>query len=167
MIHIYTGDGKGKTTAAIGLAVRMAGYRKKVLFAQFLKGSATGELRIMKKTQHITVIRCDNDYGFVRDMSEADKESIKKCHNDNLAYILSHMNEFDMIVMDEIFAALSYGLADLETVKRIVRTYSGELVLTGRGADEWFANKADYVSEIHSRKHPYEKGVSAREGVEY
>lgn len=167
MIQIYTGDGKGKTTAAIGLAVRMAGYRKSVLFAQFLKGSPTGELRILKKTQHITIIRCDKDYGFVSSMTDAEKEEITKCHNDNLSYIISHMNEFDMIVLDEIFAAYNYDLIDKEAVKRLVRTYSGELVLTGRNPDEWFVKKADYVSEIKKQKHPYDNGVTAREGIEY
>lgn len=167
MIHIYTGDGKGKTTAAIGLAIRMAGYHKKVLFAQFLKGTPTGELRLLKKSQHITVIRCDKAYSFTASMTDAEKAEITKCHNNNLSYIISHMNEFDMIVLDEIFAAYNYDLADKETIKRIVRTYGGELVLTGRNPDEWFTNKADYVSEMKKQKHPYDKGIAAREGIEY
>lgn len=167
MIHIYTGDGKGKTTAAIGLTIRMAGYNKRVLFVQFLKGSPTGELRLMKKSQHITVIRCDKNYGFSAGMTEADKAGITKCHNENLSYVISRMNEFDMIVLDEIFAALSLGLADLESVKRIARTFGGELVLTGRAPDEWFLKKADYVTEMKKQKHPYDKGITAREGIEY
>lgn len=167
MIHIYTGDGKGKTTAAIGLAVRMAGYDKKILFVQFLKGSYTGELKLLENTPNITVIRCDKNYGFFKSMTDADKDSIKKCHNENLAYAVSHMNEFDMIVLDEIFAAVNYGLLDEETTKKIVESYTGELVLTGRDPDEWFTDNADYISEIKKQKHPYDKGIMAREGVEY
>ena len=72
-----------------------------------------------------------------------------------------------MIVLDELFAAVGYGLIDLETVKRLVRTYGGELVLTGRNPDEWFLKKADYISEINCVRHPYDKGVAARKGVEY
>ena len=100
MIHIYCGDGKGKTTASIGLAVRMAGYGKKVLFMQFLKGSYTGELEILQKSENITVMRCDKNYGFFRSMTDSDKENIIKCHNENLEYVLKNTYSFDMIVLD-------------------------------------------------------------------
>lgn len=167
MIHIYTGDGKGKTTAAIGLTVRMAGYGKKILFTQFMKGSKTGELKILEECENITVLRCDKNYGFFRSMTDSDKESILKSHNENLDYILSNMADYDMIVLDEIFAAMNYGLADNDKVKTIAQNYTGELVLTGRNPDEWFLNTADYVSEIKKVKHPYDKGIMAREGVEF
>lgn len=168
MIHIYTGDGKGKTTVAVGLAVRMAGHgRNKILFVQFLKGSYTGELKMLEAAHNITVMRCDKNYGFFDKMSEGEKRDITASHNKNLDFVLSHMNDYDMIVLDELFVALGYGLADLETVKRIVRTYSGELVMTGRNPDEWFLKKADYISEIKNVRHPYDKGVAAREGIEY
>ncbi len=165
MIHIYCGDGKGKTTAAIGLAVRMAGYNKKVLFMQFLKGSYTGELEILQKS--VTVMRCDKNYGFFRSMTDSDKENIIKCHNENLEYVLKNMDSFDMIVLDEIFAAYNYDLANKEKVKEIVEKYKGELVMTGREPQEWFVEKADYVSEIKKIKHPYDKGITAREGIEF
>lgn len=168
MIHIYTGEGKGKTTAAIGLAVRMAGYDKnKILFIQFLKGGYTGEMKMLEASHNITVMRCDKNYGFYGKMTEGDKESITASHNKNITYALEHMNEFEMIVLDELFAAVGYGLIDLETVKRLVRTYGGELVMTGRNPDEWFLKKADYISEINCVRHPYDKGVAARKGVEY
>lgn len=167
MVHIYCGDGKGKTTAAIGLAVRAAGYGKRILFMQFLKGSYTGELEILSKTENITVMRCDREYGFFRSMTDADKERITKCHSENLAYVLDNMNNFDMIVLDEIFAACNFGLADEKTAREIAEKYTGELVLTGRDPNEWFLERADYVSEIKKIKHPYDKGISAREGVEF
>lgn len=167
MIHIYCGDGKGKTTAAIGLAVRMAGYNKKVLFMQFLKGSYTGELEILQKCENITVMRCDKNYGFFRSMTDSDKENIIKCHNENLEYVLKNIDSFDMIVLDEIFAAYNYDLADREKVKGIVEKYKGELVMTGRDPQEWFVGRADYVSEIKKIKHPYDRGITAREGIEF
>lgn len=167
MIHIYCGDGKGKTTVAIGLAVRMAGYNKKVLFMQFLKGSYTGELEILQKCENITVMRCDKNYGFFRSMTDSDKENIIKCHNENLEYVLKNIDSFDMIVLDEIFAAYNYDLADREKVKEIVEKYKGELVMTGRDPQEWFVGRADYVSEIKKIKHPYDRGITAREGIEF
>ena len=143
MIHIYCGDGKGKTTASIGLAVRCGGYGKKVLFMQFLKGSHTGELEVLGKCENIKVMRCDKNYGFFRSMSDSDKENIVKCHNENLQYALDNMNEFDMIVLDEIFASYNYDLVDKASVRNIVENYGGELVMTGRNPDEWFCERAD------------------------
>ena len=145
MIHIYCGDGKGKTTASIGLAVRCGGYGKKVLFMQFLKGSYTGELEVLGKCENIKVMRCDKNYGFFRSMSDSDKENIVKCHNENL----------------------QYALVDKASVRNIVENYGGELVMTGRNPDEWFCERADYISEIKKIKHPYDKGIVAREGIEY
>lgn len=167
MIHIYCGDGKGKTTASIGLAVRMAGYGRKVLFEQFLKGSYTGELEILGAADCITVMRCDRDYGFFPSMTAKDRESIMKVHNANLCFALENKERFDMIVLDEIFDALSLGLADAETVMRLASEYRGELVMTGREPDERFLDIADYVSEIKKVKHPYDNGTLARKGVEF
>lgn len=167
MIHIYCGDGKGKTTSAIGLAMRMVGYKKKVLFIQFLKGSYTGELSILENNKNITVKRCDKPYAFFNAMSDNDRENIVKCHNENLRYASENINSFDMIVLDEIFAAYNYELADKEKIKDITNKYKGELVLTGRGPDEWFIERADYISEIKKIKHPFDKGINAREGIEF
>lgn len=167
MIHVYCGDGKGKTTAAVGLAVRMAGHDGKILFMQFMKGSPTGELKMLGDSKNITVMRCDRNYGFTKSMTDVDKADITRCHNKNLKYAFDNLSEFDMIVLDELFAAYNYGLCDRELVKGIVSEYGGELVLTGREPEEWILKKADYVSEIRKIKHPYDKGISAREGIEY
>lgn len=167
MIHIYCGDGKGKTSAATGLALRMAGYGKKILFIQFLKGSYTGELEIFKEIKNIKIMRCDREYGFTEEMTDKDKSEIIKCHNQNLMYALENMNAFDMIVLDEICAACNYRLAEKDTVITLMERYSGELVLTGRGPDKLFAEKADYISEIKKIKHPFDKGIIGREGIEY
>lgn len=167
MIHIYCGDGKGKTTAAIGLAARMAGYKKRVLFMQFLKGSYTGELETLGDIKNITVMRCDRNYGFFKSMSDEDRENITRCHNENLRYALDNAADFDMIVLDEIFAACEYNLADVQTVEEIAEKYKGELVMTGRNEKRLFFDKADYITEMKKIKHPYDSGVQAREGIEY
>ena len=167
MIHIYTGDGKGKTTAAIGLAVRMAGYDKKVLVAQFLKGSYTGELALLNAAPNITVLRCEENCGFVNGMSEADKINVKATHDNILSYIIDNMESFSMIVLDEIFDALGCGLASEAYVKHLAEKFSGELVMTGRNPDKCFWDAADYITEMKKIKHPYDKGIAAQEGIEY
>ena len=167
MIHIYCGDGKGKTTASVGMAVRIAAYGKKVLFAQFLKGTPTGEIEVLKKAADITVVRCDRNYGFFNNMTDDDKKNISKIHNENLSYAVSNMDSFDMIILDEIFAAYNYGLVNREMVMELAEDYKGELVLTGREPQEWFMEKADYISEIKKVKHPFDKGIGAREGIEF
>lgn len=166
MIHIYCGDGKGKTTAAAGIAARMSGYGKRVLFMQFLKGGASGEIISLQKCG-VTVMRCDREYGFFGSMPDSEKEDIIRCHNENLQYVNEHMKDFDMIVLDEIFAAYNYGLIDKALAEKIVSECKCELVLTGRDPDKYFLDKADYVSEIAKIKHPFDNGIEAREGIEY
>ena len=85
----------------------------------------------------------------------------------DLPELKEKMNEFDMIVLDEIFASYNYDLVDKASVRNIVENYGGELVMTGRNPDEWFCERADYISEIKKIKHPYDKGIVAREGIEY
>lgn len=167
MIHIYCGDGKGKTTAAVGMAVRIAAYGKKVLFVQFLKGAPTGETEVLKKSGAITVLRCDRDYGFFNNMTDEDKKNISQIHNENLSYAENNMDSFDMIIFDEIFPAYRYNLLNKETVMNIADNYKGELIMTGREPQQCFAEKADYISEIKKIKHPFDKGIGAREGIEF
>lgn len=167
MLHIYCGDGKGKTTAAIGLAIRMSGYDKHILFAQFLKGSHTGELNTLEKIYNIEILRCNRQYGFFESMTDNDKDKITKNHNDNLEHIIKNANKYDMIILDEVLDAYNYNLADKSIIEKIVNTYTGELVITGRNPDEFFLKCADYVSEIRKQKHPYDKGIIARAGIEY
>lgn len=166
MIHIYCGDGKGKTTAAAGLAARMSGYGKRVLFMQFLKGGFSGEIKTLQDCG-VTVIRCDREYGFFGSMTDSEKSDIKNSHNKNLQYAIEHINDFDMIVLDEIFAAYNYGLIDKFLAEKLVSECKCELVMTGRDPDNYFLDRADYVSEIKKIKHPFDKGIKAREGIEF
>lgn len=168
MVHLYTGDGKGKTTAAIGLAVRFAGTGKGVVFAQFMKGSYTSEINIIKNIENMEIMRLERDYGFYFQMSPEEKRAVRECHNKNLTAVLEGIKrgKFEMAVLDEICGALECGLADTEIIKEILKT-DAEIVLTGRNPDKIFTDAADYISEIKCIRHPYERGVSAREGIEY
>jgi len=167
MIHLYTGEGKGKTTAAMGLAIRAAGYGKKIVIVQFLKGRDSGELRSLGLIPHITVIRNRGDYGFFRNASEELRLKITKENNENLeaALALPH----DLIVLDEVCAAYGLEAVDRKAVDDLLWSFppDKELVLTGRNPPQHFCDAADYISDIHNVKHPFEQGVPAREGIEY
>ncbi len=167
LLHIYCGDGKGKTTASLGLAMRAAGAGMRVCFVQFMKGGDTAELASLKLIPDITVKRCDKAYGFVKNMSGEDKADITDCHNELLKYAFS--GGFDLIILDEFNSAYGYGLMDKVLAEKLILDgkNSAEIALTGRNPAEIFLENADYVSEICCVKHPYEKGITARKGIEY
>lgn len=171
LIHIYCGEGKGKTTASIGLAVRAAGCGKKVVFAQFLKGSDTSELNTLKLIPNITIMRNTIDFGFYNKMTDADKEAIAKLHNETLKSALQLVKEeaCDLLILDEILPAYNLQLIDIAIVDELItnKKYELELVLTGRGPKEHFIQAADYVSEIKKIKHPFDQNICARKGIEF
>jgi cob(I)alamin adenosyltransferase len=167
MIHIYTGEGKGKTTAAIGLAVRAAGRGKRVVIAQFLKGGETGELAVLTSIPNITVLRNARDYGFFHTASEETRASMTAENNANLQTALSLPSE--MLILDEVCAAYNLGAIDKAALDALV-LHPGknrELVLTGRDAPAHLRAAADYVSDIRKETHPFDTGIHAREGIEY
>ncbi|MDR2632888.1 MAG: cob(I)yrinic acid a,c-diamide adenosyltransferase [Treponema sp.] len=168
LIHLYIGDGKGKTTAAVGLSVRAAGRDKQVLFAQFLKSSLTGELRSLEKLG-VRVIRSTLAFGFTHQMNE---ETQARCRAEQ-GQILDRVREAlygeaDLLVLDEVLDALTTGMLDEGDLRSLVESKASELelVLTGRNPPAWLLDAADYVSEIKKRKHPYDRGVPARIGIE-
>ena len=165
MLHIYCGDGKGKTTAALGLALRAAGSGMHVCIVQFMKGRHTSELNSLLHIPEITVLRCDRDYGFSFQMDDAVRAAVTACH-DRLLQQAADMPA-EMLVLDEFFAAWRHKLLDREAAMRLVTECRAELVLTGRDPDAVFLEMADYVSDIHAVRHPYEKGIPARKGIEY
>lgn len=171
LIHVYCGDGKGKTTAAAGLSIRAAGSGMKVVFVQFLKAMESGEINILKSIDNITVIRNERDYGFFKRMTEEDKLAVTQLHNENLrrALELVERNHCGMLVLDEVCAAYNYSLLDKELVEKLIteKEDSLELVLTGRDPAPIFLEYADYVSEIRKIKHPYDRKITARKGIEY
>lgn len=166
-LHIYCGDGKGKTTAAIGLAIRAAGADMKVNFVQLMKGSATSELSSLKLIPNIKVSRCDRDFGFFRNMSAEDKAEITECHNNLIKKTVS--DNTDIIIFDEFCSAYNYGLLNKKEVMEVVlrKLKTTEIILTGRDPDKCLLGAADYISEIKCIRHPYEEGLAARKGIEY
>ena len=166
-LHIYCGDGKGKTTASLGLAMRAAGAGMKVCFVQFMKGGETAELDTLKLILNISVHRCDKEYGFLWNMSDNEKAEITDTHNELLTTAFN--SGADLVVLDEFNFAYSSGLMDKVLAEKLIldNKASCEIVLTGRDPAEIFIQEADYVSEICCVKHPYEKGVTARKGIEY
>ncbi len=177
-VHIYCGDGKGKTTAAVGQAVRAAGRGKKVLIARFLKTDDSGEIGVLAGLSGITVLPCAKTFGFYSQMTEEQKRSAAEYYNEllQLAWQRAEKEDYDMLVLDEIMAACRYGLTDendlvqkLESLRKSQgsRSRGLEVVMTGRNPSERMIELADYVSEIRKVKHPYDNGLSAREGIEY
>ena len=171
LIHIYTGDGKGKTTASFGLAKRAAGHGKRVLVLQFLKSGikSTGELNSAKELG-IKVVKFRNQITPLFDpkvkLSDL-KTSIKKAVARTVNELKSNL--YDQVILDEFNTVLGCGYATMKDVEKILdaKPDSVELVLSGRGAPEELIDIADYVTEMKMIKHPFEKGVKARKGIEY
>ncbi len=169
LIHLYIGDGKGKTTAAIGLAIRAAGAGKKVVFSQFMKDGKSSELNILKTIDGINVLVVDKEYGFYKSMYEEDKQNITIDHNTILDNIIDAINnnQCDVLIMDEVIYAYEYDLMDREKIKYILEECPYiEKVITGRNPDKYFVDKADYITEMKKIKHPYDIGITARKGIE-
>lgn len=171
LIHIYTGDGKGKTTAALGLAVRAAGRNKQVLLVQFFKGADSGELHALKNIPNITVLRLTKKYGFYKDLTDKQKIEIYREHTSLLyeAVKQAQNGACDLLILDEVISAYQHSALDRAMLETFLdsKPQPLELVLTGRNAPEHFISMADYVTEMHKIKHPYESGTAAREGVEF
>lgn len=169
-IHIYCGDGKGKTTAAMGLALRAAGSGRKVLVAQFLKDGSSSELKILRELPSVKVLTCLRQFGFYWNMTEEQKAEAECSYEELFEKAAGAAVEEDifLLVMDELIAAYNHGLLDRERVLAFLREKPEglEVVLTGRDPDPELVKLADYVSEIQKKKHPFDKGIPAREGIE-
>ena len=170
LIHIYTGDGKGKTTASVGLAVRALGSGFRVCIIQFMKGESdeSGEITTIKDFDSVSVSRFG---GNLLQKNHAPIETIKADISAGLQKARDEVasGSCELLILDEINVALSTGLADLAEVLELARLCKGkiELVMTGRNAPRDLVDIADYVTEFKMLKHPYEQGISARWGIEY
>jgi len=171
LVHIYTGDGKGKTTAAVGLGIRACGRGLRVLMVQFLKGSPTGEVKTIEKLNPGFVIHRGNEIKkFTWEMSMEELEEAKRVQQEifNYAGSAASSNAWDMIILDEIMAAVAADMVSIADVAGFIKSKPCDLevVLTGRNAPNELIQLADYVSEIKAVKHPMDKGIPAREGIE-
>ena len=170
LIIVHTGNGKGKTTAALGLAFRAVGNGLKVCMIQFIKGTwKYGELEAAKKFDNFEIIPMGK--GFVNLGKEnpdpEDVKAAKEAFNKGKEAILS--NNYDMVILDEINYAISYKLIDVEDVIELLKNKpeNVHVVLTGRNAHEKIIDIADLVTEMREIKHPYQKGIKAQKGIEF
>jgi cob(I)alamin adenosyltransferase len=167
MIQVYTGNGKGKTTAALGLALRACGAGLKVYIGQFIKSKNYSELKALRKFRPNLTIEQFGRGCFIKIPCAKDRElaenGLKK-----IKQILSE-NRFDLVILDEVNVALDLKLFRIEAVLKLIENTPGrtELVLTGRNAPPEIIDRADLVSEINEIKHYYSKGVKARRGIEF
>ena len=166
LLHLYYGDGKGKTTAAMGLALRALGSGKKVVVLQFLKGSKSGEVPLLEQLG-AKIYRGKAGQKFVFQMNEEEKAATRQLQNANLAAAAA--DEADLLILDEAGSAWELDMVDKALLQKAVlaRPAGQECVLTAHAAPQWMLDAADYVTEMKCRRHPYQKGIAARQGVEY
>lgn len=211
LTHLYYGDGKGKTTAAVGLCIRAAGKKKRVLFAQFMKDGASGEVLVLKKIPEIEVLCGRIPHGFYNEMDDAAKklfaEEQKKLLEaviDKIEKEMKEMKEMEemeamedikgqsgksgeqnpaeipteipaergvamVLVLDEVTYAYGRSLIDRKKLENLINNKPDflEIVMTGRNPEKFLIDAADYVTEMKCRRHPFEKGIRGRKGIEF
>jgi len=166
-IHLYTGNGKGKTTAAIGLAIRAVGAGKRVYIGQFVKGMHYAELDALKRFPEIEIRQFGLDCFIKNEPTPKDIDAARK--GLDAVKLVIEENVFDLVILDEICIALYYKLFNVDEVLSILKTKpeTMEIVLTGRYAPNELVDFADLVTQMEEVKHYYNNGVEARKGIEF
>ena len=159
MIHVYHGDGKGKTTAAMGLALRMLAAGRRVVVVQFLKDGESGEVRLLAEHFGVLVFAGKASDKFTWSMTSEELAATRELHDGNLASALAELEgaQEGLLVLDEALVDRALDMS----------ARGVEVALTGRAPSRKIVEKADYITEMRCEKHPYEQGICAREGVEY
>ena len=171
-LHLYTGEGKGKTTAAMGLALRSLGHGRRVLIAQFMKDGESGELAAMAKLEGCAIAKGEPVKKFTFQMTREELEATAASQTEYARALTEQIAAFspDLTVLDELACAAGYALLEESAARGLIAAAiaSGECAVTGRDAPSWLCDMADYVSDIRAVRHPYDtQGLCAREGVEY
>ena len=167
-VQVYTGNGKGKTTAAMGLAMRAAGRGMVVKIVQFLKGRDTGEMFVIDKIDNMSLVRVSDCRKFFKDLSDDEKLIMRQDVSMILPVINSWLGLADLIILDEAMAAVAVGILGIDELMHIINSRgTTEIVLTGRDVPEQILEAADLVTEMRDVKHYMDAGVSARKGIEY
>ncbi|HHS98317.1 MAG TPA: cob(I)yrinic acid a,c-diamide adenosyltransferase [Chloroflexi bacterium] len=166
-VQVYTGDGKGKTTAALGLALRASGHGMHTYIGQFMKGQHYGELDALRDHPYITI----EQYGDVRCIrrEEVTPEHVDQAHRGlERAREAMRSGQYDIVVLDEVNVSIWFGLLTVEEVLAFIdqKPPDVELILTGRRAPQEIIDRADLVTEMREIKHYYQQGVMARKGIE-
>lgn len=170
LMHIYCGEGKGKTTCSVGLTVRACGFGLHVLFMQFLKPGTSSELNVLRELPGIDVFHMTPTKKFSFQMTEEEKQEARENNRREFGEMVNMLtgDHYDMLVMDECLGAIEAGLMDEQVVLDFLknRPEQLEVVLTGRYPSKALEEMADYVSRIDKVKHPFDKGIPARAGIE-
>lgn len=172
LVQAYCGEGKGKTTAAIGQGIRAVGRGFKVVMIQFLKGTHTGEIEsLLRLEPEFKIFRFEKDRGFYNELTVKDKEEVKM-EIDNafkFAKKILETKECDILILDEILGVLYNDIMSVNELNEFVlaKPKEMELILTGRFLPEEIKHNIDYISFVKQIKHPYQKGICARKGIEF
>lgn len=172
LVQVYTGNGKGKTTASIGLGIRAYGNGLKVIMIQFLKGGITGELDVLNNLgENFKVYRFEKEKDFTWNLNEEQKEELMKEIEEgfNFAKKVVKENMCDMLILDEVMASVNGGYIKEEDVVKLIESKSEgmELILTGRNVPKSIADKSNLITEMKDIKHYFNEGVPARKGIEF
>lgn len=171
MVHLYCGDGKGKTTAAAGLAVRAAGDGFRVIFAQFMKGSESGEVKVLDGLDNVEVMRAEAQDKFTFSMNEEERRLAAEENAKLLRRVGERAAETKpfLIVLDEAVSAVYNDMITDEDLRGFIERNRDdyEIVITGGTPEVWMIDIADYVTDLQKIKHPFDNGLEARKGIEY
>lgn len=172
LIQVYCGEGKGKTTATIGLGIRALGNNMKVIMIQFLKNDNTGECKLLKQLEPgFKVFHFEKHRAFTWELKEEEKKELKEEITMAIKFARKVMDtgECDILILDEILATVQLDYVRVETIIELIecKPDAMELVLTGRELPSEIAARADYISKIEPVKHPMDQGIEARAGIEY
>lgn len=169
MIHLYCGMGKGKTTAACGLCVRAIGSGLRVLFVQFFKNGTSSEIKALSSLNGVETVYSSQYYGRFKTMTEEQKAKIQVSYNDLMQDIIRRSAQYDMIILDEAVSAYMYGMIDNDTMLSFLKQegQKREIILTGREPEPELIALADYVTDMRKIKHPFDRGITARKGIEF
>ena len=168
MIHLYHGDGKGKTTAAMGLALRMAGRGRPVVIAQFLKGADSGERLGLAQLPQVTLLPVPEKLKFLFAMTEEERRQEARRAQELLARAVQSAADPNcgLVVLDEVCDGVNAGLLPLADLLALLDGARAEVVLTGRDPAPELRDRADYLTEMRKVRHPFDRGVCARTGIE-
>lgn len=172
LIHVYYGDGKGKTSSAIGQGIRAIGQGLKVIMIQFLKGYSSGEMKSLSRLEpDFKVFNFEKERGFYINLNDKQKEELKMEIANAIKFgkKIFDTQECDILILDEILGVIENKIIEKEEFIKFIESKPDnmELIITGRKLPDYLKEYADYISEIVEIKHPYHKGIEAREGIEY
>ena len=166
MIHLYCGNGKGKTTAAMGLALRAAGRGERVVIAQFLKGADSGERYALAQLPQVE-LPLPRQVKFTFQMGEQERLEASQWCRTLLEVARERGKNSFLLVLDEACAAVNSGLLPLKDLLDCLDNLTCEIVLTGRDPAPQLLERADYITQMEPLRHPYQRGITARKGIEW